>query len=59
MFAAGAAMGFAPSQVEEMSLWQFNVAFDGWLQSKGIEQKENLLKDDLMAEFDDIVAGHA
>lgn len=59
MFAAGAAMGFAPSQVEEMSLWQFNVSFDGWLQSKGIDQKENLLKDDLMAEFDDIVAGHA
>lgn len=48
-------MGFSPDQVEQMSLWQFNVAFDGWLQSKGVEQKEDLLTDEGMDLFDQIV----
>lgn len=49
-------MGFSPDDVEKMSLWQFNVAFDGWCRAQGIEQKEDILTDDMMAEFDKLTS---
>lgn len=52
-------MGFTPTQVEEMSLWQFNVAFDGWCQSKGVQQKEDILTDDMIELFETEVVGRA
>lgn len=52
-------MGFTPSEVEEMSLWQFDVAFDGWCKSKGVDQKEDILTDDNIDLLDSIIAGNA
>lgn len=32
-------MGFTPSQVNEMSLWEFSVASRGWMIANGIKSK--------------------
>lgn len=31
-------MGFSPSEVDRMSVWQFAACLDGYLASKGVEQ---------------------
>ncbi len=48
-------MGFAPCQVEDMSLWAFNVAFDGWCRAQGVGEKDSMLTDEMMSMFDEIV----
>jgi hypothetical protein len=50
-------MGWGPEQVENCSLWQFNTMFDGWLTSKGIEAKPDMLTDDWFDEFDELTKG--
>lgn len=50
-------MGWGPDQIEKCSLWQFNAAFDGWLKSKGIEEKPDMLTDDWFDEFDKLAKG--
>lgn len=44
----GAAMGFTPQHVDQMSVWQFFAALDGWLEAntsgEGLSESE---KDDL------------
>ncbi len=32
-------MGFAPDQVDRMSLWQFMACLDGWKAAHGVEEK--------------------
>ena len=32
-------MGFAPDQVDRMSLWQFVACVDGWKTANGVEDK--------------------
>jgi hypothetical protein len=39
MYGNGAAMGFSPRQVDEMSLWEFQAVMDGWGRSQGVETK--------------------
>lgn len=35
LYGVGAAIGFTPAQINEMSIWQFNAALDGVLKSRG------------------------
>jgi hypothetical protein len=34
----GAAMGFLPKQIDEMTLWEFSVCVEGWSLSKGMKK---------------------
>ena len=38
MYGLGAAMGFTPSQIDAMTLWEFSCCVDGWTLSKGIKK---------------------
>lgn len=49
-FQVGAAMGFPPSEVEQMSLWEFEAAFEGWKARNGVSTGLS------QAEFDDLAA---
>lgn len=37
MYGMGAAIGFTPQQVDEMSMWQFYTAIDGYVKAHGAE----------------------
>jgi len=40
IYGAGAAMGFTPQQVGDMSMWQFMAAADGYAKAHGAEDSE-------------------
>lgn len=46
-------MGFAPDQVDRMSLWQFIACLDGWKAANGAEDKPEPPSAD---EFHDMVS---
>lgn len=35
MYGLGAAIGRSPQEVDEMSMWQLQVAADGWIKANG------------------------
>ena len=35
-FQVGAAMGYSPTEIRDMSLWEFEAAFEGWSKANGI-----------------------
>lgn len=35
IYGAGAAMGFAPDQIDRMSLWQFMACVEGYMKANG------------------------
>ncbi len=35
IYGTGAAMGFSPQQINEMSLWEYTAAVDGWMKANG------------------------
>lgn len=50
IYGTGAAIGFTPQQVDQMSIWQFNAAVAGWVKAN-TASKESLTeeqKDDLL-----------
>lgn len=46
-------MGFAPDQVDRMSLWQFLACVDGWKTANGVEERPEAPSPD---EYRDMVA---
>lgn len=45
IYGAGAVMGYSPQQVDEMSMWQFFAAIDGYVKANGGGGKEGALSD--------------
>jgi hypothetical protein len=41
----GAAMGFTPRQMDEMTLWEFSCCVEGWSMSKGIKKPGKKITD--------------
>jgi hypothetical protein len=41
----GAAMGFLPKHIDEMTLWEFSACVDGWSLSKGIKKPGKAISD--------------
>lgn len=39
VYGVGAAMSFTPQQINEMSMWQFLAAVDGYVRAQGGEDK--------------------
>ena len=54
IYGNGAAMGFAPDQVDRMSFWQFRACIDGFNKANGGEEAIPALTD---AEFDALLVG--
>jgi hypothetical protein len=48
----GAAMGFTPAQVDDMTLWEFSACADGWALSKGAKKSAQMKASD----YDALVA---
>jgi hypothetical protein len=51
-YGSGAVMGFAPQQVDAMTLWQFASCIDGWNDAHGEDVVEAPSDD----EYEDIIA---
>ncbi|MBZ9653549.1 hypothetical protein [Phyllobacterium lublinensis] len=50
-YAAGAAMGFSPRQIDEMSLWEFGAVIDGYKRANGVEEAPPTMADDRLSEL--------
>jgi hypothetical protein len=40
IYGNGGAMGFTPQQVDQMSMWQFMAALEGWVKSNSTDEDE-------------------
>ncbi|MET3601811.1 hypothetical protein [Martelella mangrovi] len=43
VYGAGAVMGFTPQQVNEMSMWQFNAALEGYVEANSADESAGKL----------------
>ncbi|NTS30665.1 hypothetical protein HQ945_05310 [Phyllobacterium sp. BT25] len=50
-YAAGAAIGFSPRQIDEMSLWEFGAVIDGYKRANGVEEAPPVMDDDRLSEL--------
>jgi hypothetical protein len=44
-------MGFAPRQVDQMSIWEISVIFDAYAQAHGAKRRGRSMSDERMAEL--------
>lgn len=51
MIGLGAAMGFSPRDIDQMSMWEFAACADGFLLSKGAKRKGHEMSDERLAEL--------
>ncbi len=46
IYGNGAVLGFSPQQVNEMSMWQFMAALDGYVTAHSADDGKSLTKDE-------------
>lgn len=50
-YGSGAAMGYSPRQVDEMSLWEFGCIVEGYKRANGFEEGPPAMDDDRLSEL--------
>lgn len=58
LYGAGAAIGFSPEQVKDMSIWEFNAALVGYANAHSSADKNKLSEEEATDLFDWIEAGN-